>query len=269
MPYNDYFECGTCGKGFPNGWRARENHCWSVGHCLPNFECDTCHRGFNTQNACIQHMGAMNHFAHECSVCGETWPTEEECIDHEADEHYYCASCDRWFQNANNVKMHRRSRAHLGQPLDCPFCQDPFTTATGVVHHLESGRCPRARGLSRDAIYKFVRARDPNGVVTKKLVGWEGSYEYEANENCWNGYCYECYICHREFKTLDSLNQHLKSPTHQQALYHCPNPNCRLDFKVLAGLFNHLDSESCGMMRFEQVQKEFVNIVSGARRIAF
>lgn len=60
---------------------------------------------FNNQQACDQHMNALNHFACECRVCDETWPTEQERINHETDEHYYCDDCDRWFQNANNARM--------------------------------------------------------------------------------------------------------------------------------------------------------------------
>ena len=68
-----------------------------------------------------------------------------------------------------------------------------------------------ARDVNRDEIYKRVRARDPEGVVTKKLIGWEGTPSYEANSRSWNGCAYECYLCHREFTTLGGLNQHLNS----------------------------------------------------------
>ncbi len=54
-----------------------------------------------------------------------------------------------------------------------------------------------------------------------------------------------------------------------QALYHCPNRNCRLDFKTLAAIINHLESEACGATRFETVQNKIHNIVSGNRMVAF
>lgn len=94
------------------------------------------------------------------------------------------------------------------------MCKNRFATATGVTHHLESGSCSGARGLSRTQIYKFVRSKDPNGLVTKSLIGWSGSDDkYEADERSWNGHAYECYFCHRQFRHLSSLNQHLQSPT--------------------------------------------------------
>lgn len=83
---------------------------------------------------------------------------------------------------------------------------------TGVAHHLETGSCVKASKLNRDEVYKFVRRADPSGLITKKLIGWNGSASYEATERTWNGDFYECYFCHREFNSLRAINQHLSSP---------------------------------------------------------
>lgn len=105
MPMNWHFECGSCGKEFPAGFQARENHCHSTGHAPPRFECDSCHRWFNSEDARWQHMNSLNHFEHECSQCNETYPTSEELKQHEIDYHYYCADCDRAFKDHNSIKM--------------------------------------------------------------------------------------------------------------------------------------------------------------------
>jgi len=97
--------------------------------------------------------------------------------------------------------------------MECPFCPRLFTTATGVTHHLETGACPNAGGLNRDGLYRVVRSKDPQGLVSKKLIRWTGSCSYEASASSWNGNAYECYFCHRTFGRLPSLNQHLNSPT--------------------------------------------------------
>lgn len=269
MPPHYDFQCGTCLKTFPAGWKARDNHCRMTGHFIPNFECETCPRWFRSQGACDQHMNDLNHWPFECSICDETWPTEEECTDHEIEIHLYCADCQRTFQNLNNIRMHRNSSVHKGRQIQCPFCQANYTTATGVTHHVESGGCPAASNLNRDQIYRFIRSKDPNGVISKKLLEWHGSYECEVNEQAWNGYAYQCYLCDREFERLSSLNQHVNSPTHQQAIYHCPNRACRKDFKSLAGFVNHLQSESCGLLRFDQVQDSFGELIRGNRLISF
>ncbi|ROW09438.1 hypothetical protein VMCG_02207 [Cytospora schulzeri] len=269
MPMNWNPECGSCGKVFPAGFQARENHCRSTGHSPPTFECDRCHRWFNSENARWQHMDSLNHFAHECSQCDETYPTEEEVEEHEIDDHYYCANCDRTFMNYNNIKMHLNSNVHRGSNTPCPLCMERFTTATGVAHHLERGACPRTNNMNRDTLYKFVRSKDPHGVISKKLIGWHSEPTYEATDRTWTGRGYECYFCDRLFSQLSGLNQHLKSPVHQQALYHCPNRGCGRDFTTLAATINHLESESCGFMRFENVQRGIGDMVTGRRMLGY
>lgn len=99
------YECGTCGKAFPSGSRARDNHCNATGHEPPQFECPTCSRWFYSPNARRQHANDANHWPIECSVCDETFATQEACEEHEQDWHLYCGPCGRYFQSANNLKM--------------------------------------------------------------------------------------------------------------------------------------------------------------------
>lgn len=148
------------------------------------------------------------------------------------------------------------------------FCGTEHGTATGLVHHLESGRCPKAP-LNRDKLYQAVRSRDPTGLISKKLLGWSGSPSYEASEKAWNpsAQAFQCYLCGRLFGQLKSLNQHLSSPAHQQKLYHCPNGHCDKDFVTLAALINHLESESCKFMRFDAVQRKVAQILDPRRMI--
>lgn len=51
----------------------------------------------------------------------------------------------------------------------------------------------------------------------------------------------------------------------QQALYHCSNKKCAEGFKILGGLINHLESEACGAMRFDQVQAGVERLIRGGR----
>jgi hypothetical protein len=66
-----------------------------------------------------------------------------------------------------------------------------------------------------------------------------------------------------------SLNSHLNSPAHREKVYHCPGRGCGKEFRALAPLFNHLESESCGAVRFETVQRNVGGILGGNRLIAF
>jgi len=152
------------------------------------------------------------------------------------------------------------SRVHMGNSIQCPFCKEGFTTASGVTIHLESGRCTTS-GLDRAKINDMVRRLDRNNVITRPLLTMPGydSVEMIATERAWNGYSYECYLCTREFQTLHALNNHIKSPVHEQAIYRCPKASCGRQYKLLSGLIQHVESESCGVMRFNQVQQQARN----------
>jgi len=192
--------------------------------------------------------------------------------------------------------------------MHCPFCQASYTTANGMVHHLERGACPDAPFLGRDEIFRFVRSKDPSGIISKKLLEWEGDSTYEVGDSSWNGYAWECYFCDKTFASRRDVTQHLNSGVRKwlfllalapftfyyistglvqcvhvksilmtmipfisdrQALYHCPNRNCGKEFVTLAATINHLESESCGAMRFATVQRNIGDIVTGNRLITF
>ncbi|CAN8095931.1 unnamed protein product [Discula destructiva] len=211
-------------------------------------------------------MRDTGHCAHECNLCYSTFPTAAEQAHHEKYSHYYCEDCDRTFQSLNNLEMHLKSRIHLGTNIVCPFCAAQYTTASGLTHHLERGSCPNAPQMDRDTLYKFVRSKDSAGTISKKLLGWNGTSDtYEATDRAWNGRCYECYFCHQGFSALQSLNQHLASPAHQQALYHCFNISCRREFTTLGALISHLESERCGATRFENVQRGIDDFIRKGR----
>lgn len=87
----------------------------------------------------------------------------------------------------------------------------------------------------------------------------------------YNGYAWECYICHSQFSSLHGLNMHLNSPRHKEKVYHCLNHRggCPKQFVSLAGLFNHLESETCSFIWFDKVQQHVGRILDGQRLIAF
>ncbi|KAK1585442.1 uncharacterized protein LY79DRAFT_268288 [Colletotrichum navitas] len=274
------FTCGTCWREFPAGWHSREQHLNATGHQVPSNECDTCDRFFGSSQAVQQHMNALNHWASdvsdddgpvfECDDCYDCFSDEDDLREHEVQDHYYCDPCDRYFQNHNNIRQHLNSKIHRSGTIECQFCKKSCKTATGLVHHLEQGACPKAP-LDRDKLYQAVRQRDPNGLISKKLLEWHGSPTYKATERAYNSTvrAYECYLCHRHFGALQSLDSHLNSTAHKQALYHCPSRNCGREYKTLAGVINHLESESCGFMRFESVQRNVEKVVDPRRMIAF
>ncbi|KXT11163.1 hypothetical protein AC579_4067 [Pseudocercospora musae] len=241
------FECHTC--SFSSLHESdTDDHMDRYGHWQPQFDCEACSTSFWSNAQAISHMNTANHW-----------------------RKHWCADCERGFQNANNLRQHLNGATHRAGSISCPFCKKPHTTASGVAHHIETASCPKARTLNRETVYKIINARDTTGLITNKQLTWrsEDNNDYVANEASWNGCAYECYLCHRRFASLDSLNQHLSSPLHKQKVYHCFGRMCGKQFSAIAQLFNHLESESCGAMRFGQVQQGAAAILSGRKMIAF
>ncbi|OSX58480.1 hypothetical protein POSPLADRAFT_1085916, partial [Postia placenta MAD-698-R-SB12] len=59
-------------------------------------------------------------------------------------------------------------------------------------------------------------------------------------------------ICHCQSQTLDRLNQHLASPTHDAEIYQFPKAfqGCGRKFRVLSALCQHVESKKCVIRRF-------------------
>lgn len=145
-----------------------------------------------------------------------------------------------------------RSRTHMPNSIDCPFCKRGFGTASAVVIHLESGTC--SSGLNRQRINEEIRRLDRNNVITRPMITMPGYTNVQtiATERSWNGNWYECCLCSSEFGTLQALNSHMRSPVHEQAMYRCPKKSCGTNFKLLSSLVQHVESERCGVMKFSK-----------------
>ena len=165
------------------------------------------------------------------------------------------------------------SAIHRGRTVGCPFanCGRFFVSTAALVLHLEGGRC--ASGVDRQQVNRYVRQIDKKNVITdpsRLLTGGSEHVEKKwiATEASWNGYSYECYLCHSGFKSLAVLNTHLASPRHQDKIYVCPAPECRIKFSVLSGLCQHIESEKCGVSKFKQV-RETMDMISNFGRLTF
>ncbi|CAG7966521.1 unnamed protein product [Penicillium nalgiovense] len=259
--YDHWIECDTCTRQFRDE-RSCEQHMDALDHWAPVFECETCTRTFSSQDAANQHMNVKNHWQPTvpCETCSQMFYTEEAANQHMAVKgHYknYCAECDRTFMNENCLRQHLNSRIHRGTDIVCPFCNAGFVTASGVTHHVESGSCPNASKWNRDTIHRVIHRLDPKGIITNKQIERhnEQNIRYYATDRAFNGKNWECYLCRKGFGSMAGLNAHLNSSVHKEKIYHCLNKRgCGKEFVSLAALFNHLESESCGYIRFGEVQ---------------
>ncbi|TFK54251.1 hypothetical protein OE88DRAFT_1695508 [Heliocybe sulcata] len=259
-------------------------------HSARHHWCRRCDRHFSSAGALLIHR--VNNAAHNyCRACGDDYWDPEDLEEHIEDvhwhckncdqffkneyglqEHYrqspvhfYCPSCDRHFANENSLRNHMKSSIHVGRTVQCKWCPKIFPSVAALALHLESSTC--ASGINRSHVNTFVRSIDPNHLVTKRLITGPTStvQSTSATEAAWNGYCYECYFCSREFRTLAALNQHLNSPAHEAKIYYCPH--CRDEFKCASGLVQHVESEKCGVYRFSATKRVMDSITSGLGRL--
>ena len=168
--------------------------------------------------------------------------------------------------------QHLNSSVHRPKDVACPFrgCDKKFVSRSALVLHLEEGAC--RSGIDRATINRFVRQYDTNNIITdpsRLLTSGTASdnTKYYASERSWNGYRYECYLCHSGYSSLTSLNQHLSSPIHQDKIYICPASTCRARFTTLSALCQHIESEKCGVSKFKAVQHTMDSVLGQMGRL--
>ncbi|KAH6699413.1 hypothetical protein EV126DRAFT_443128 [Verticillium dahliae] len=176
-------------------------------------------------------------------------------------------------RNAGDASISNRKptlRRNMFMPLNavCGDCGRSFTSLQARQQHMNAlgHRSPEATGGTSSSALQKCPA---NSVSTSSTIlnntRWTATatvahvtdLTYAVTDRAYNSLinAWECYLCHRAFNLRSSLNQHLNSPAHQQALYHCPSTRCGREFSMAGGLFNHLESETCGAMRFDDVQR--------------
>ena len=141
-----------------------------------------------------------------------------------------------------------------------------FPSISAMTIHLESGTC--VSGATRQKLNDSIRSRDKNHLITERLLtypGANGPVDTWASDAAWNGRAFECYFCPRNFRSLQALNSHLKSPVHEQKMYKCPK--CAVRFTLFSGLVQHVESESCGISRFREVKDTMDRMTHGLSRM--
>lgn len=174
-----------------------------------------------------------------------------------------------------------RSGVHASANILCPGlnCGKTFISAGALILHMESGTCPGR--FTRRFVDDFTHQHGPRDVIIdpRRMIGYGGGGQPEvittwATERSWNGRAYECFLCHREFRLLTALNQHLASPAHEakDKKYRCPRSiaGCGREFTLLSSLCQHVESEQCEIRRFnEHFQKQIEDLTNNMKRIAF
>ncbi|KAG0706544.1 hypothetical protein DFH29DRAFT_988056 [Suillus ampliporus] len=167
-------------------------------------------------------------------------------------KHNWCFVCSRDFSTPTSLDQHAASPVHSALDFECPLCPKRFKTPSSIVLHIESGTC---RNISRAQVIAAVHA--PNIVPTisnsRHIEGGTPCVvTYYVTERAFNGTAYECYLCHRTFCTLGTLNSHINSPAHDADEFKCPK--CKWKYELVSGLMQHIESEGCGIARFQVVE---------------
>ncbi|CAE6449569.1 unnamed protein product [Rhizoctonia solani] len=269
--YNDHrrdssrhYVCFPCNKDFPTRERFNQHLKQSSRH----HYCFWCYEDFEDEYDLDEHDEECHEY---CNSCDLWLDTTDDLVEHNKEEHYYCVECDRLFISLNNLQTHLNSSRHRPKNISCPGngCNAQFISRSALLLHFEGGSC--RSGLTRKALNRLVAERDKSNFITNPNRLITDTTETWATSRAWNGSAYECYFCHKGFRSLAHLNQHLASPAHEQALYHCPKlgHHCQARFKTLSGLCQHIEDGSCGVMRFKVVQDNMDNLVRGMHRLTF
>nr|VWO96247.1 C2H2-type domain-containing protein [Ganoderma boninense] len=203
---------------------------------------------------------------------------EFDMLSHCREAHYdrWCAPCKRMFQNENNLRQHLGSATHCPANIVCPMkgCGRSFISTAALVLHLESGTC--ASGMTREMVDRLVKKYDKHGVITdpSRLIQGSGTSSPQvtrtwATDRAWNGQAYECYLCHKTFRSLSALNAHLGSPVHGDKLYRCPRGfgGCGIEFRTLSAFCQHVERGQCGVHRFASQLRNVIDGVTKSGRL--
>ncbi|KAF8420726.1 hypothetical protein EV426DRAFT_242379 [Tirmania nivea] len=239
--------CYDCNRYFVNEDALQQHLDYAAVH-RPVYYCEPCRQYFSNAHGLEQHeKNSIQHlrmvWVYACELCSFGCDELEVIENHKEKEHYWCKLHDRFFQNENNLRQHKLSKAH-GRSKKCPLCSCTFPTFYALTLHLEAGTC--ASGMNRRKVDQRVHEIDRGGVFTdQKRIGfgeWESEPDIWADFNAWNGSAYECDYCDREYGTLGKLNGHITqchAPKRTEYIYSCPG--CGRKFKLFSQLMGHVE----------------------------
>lgn len=248
-----------CPKGFhsPKARLAHEKTCGkdqSKDGTEP-VVCDVCGAFFKSSNALVQH--ALNHRepSHECHICSEMFvrkgklgshyrkqhnvepPWKKEAEEDDSDEENECGDCGRVFDNATNLRMHRKFCKSTAGVLSCEQCGRVFTDKTRFGYHMNQHNGVRPYQCQIEGCTKSFFSPD----TRKKHHRLCGKPVKSI----------ECTICGAKLKTSDSLRTHME--THSTG----PRPTCHIcgqEFTMKGNLREHLKRHANGTFQGTRVK---------------
>lgn len=271
-----HWMCRPCGKDFTSEVSLEQHYVQSPRHDY----CQTCDEHFDDDDELLDHLVDEHN---GCRSCRKVFPylspirisltlfsqTFKNAVGYKAhmhQVHWYCEPCDRVFASESNLDSH--SSVHKPKNFSCPGagCNRAFVSQSALVLHWEAGACPS--GITRNILNRNVVRLDHNHAITNPMRLIQGTTTNWATDLSWNGSGYECFLCNNEYRSLNSLNQHLQSPRHEARIYRCPNRDCGDEYSTLSALSQHVERDRCGVQRFREVKSAMDSLMSGVKRLA-
>ena len=149
-----------------------------------------------------------------------------------------------------NLDVEQSSPVYKTRDFEYLLCPKRFKTPSSIALHIESG-CHKFTRAQVTAAAPALATVPTISIYCRVEGGTPRVVSYYVTERAFNGTAYECYLCHRTFRTLSALNSHVSSPVHDANEFRCPK--CEGEYKLISGLMQHIEGEGCGIAKFQAV----------------
>ncbi|PFH47511.1 hypothetical protein AMATHDRAFT_67591 [Amanita thiersii Skay4041] len=183
----------------------------------------------------------------------------------------YCSRCKKSFRCKADLERHNASPVHNPKKQRCFACSAIFKTPSGLAQHIES-TCPNL-GQNRHHVTAAIQSLKVASPISLRLFKpmkfMTGAKRrplitYYSTAQSFNGKGFECCVCHKTFHSRQSLEAHLNSPVHDEDQFKCPK--CRMQFKLVSGLVQHIESEACGISSLMDVERRLSRLTGQVSR---
>ncbi|KAH8429479.1 putative C2H2 finger domain protein [Aspergillus melleus] len=125
---------------------------------------------FDSPNEMIRHK-ILEPYHEYCKRCYEDFPDEERLLIHKmrSSKHIVCPICGSEYRSEGGRDAHIRQEHQAKQSITCRGCKERFTSASGLMRHIEDGECPV---ISQ---FMLLKERSKKMMIKEALNAGEGS----------------------------------------------------------------------------------------------
>ncbi|KAJ3534035.1 hypothetical protein NMY22_g7087 [Coprinellus aureogranulatus] len=107
------------------------------------------------------------------------------------------------------------------------------------------------------SVQSVISGTDGSHPASPFLPPFPSPITYTTNDFLHLGIPYACALCHKTFRTVGRLTEHMNSPVHDPAAFKCPGPKCGQEFALVSGLIQHLQSGRCNLASAGEIFERF------------